>query len=91
MKKNENNGQNLSNVFSEIEKVDLTGKELDEQLIEYGFNPRELVRKVRETVDKVKSSNQNDSQPAIEEFDPFLLAAGKNKQKKGPRRPRKND
>jgi hypothetical protein len=83
MGKNEN-ANGLSNVFIEFEKIDLTGKELDSELTELGFDPKDLVRKVREKIDKIKTGLQDTGfvRESKEEFDPFLLAAGKKRKVK---------
>lgn len=90
MKKKEN-VQGLSNAFNEFEKIDLTGKELDKELVELGFDPEDLVKRVREKIEKINSKNSvsNLDQEMKEEFNPFLLAASK--KKKAPKKARKRD
>lgn len=81
MKKNEK-ADGVSNMFNEFERIDLTGKALDDELTELGFDPKELVRKVRERIDNIKSGGTIQGTSSQEnEFDPLLLAAGKRKRK----------
>jgi hypothetical protein len=93
--KKKKNANELSNVFNELDKIDLTGSELDNQLIELGFDPSDLVKKVRERIGKINSvSNAAKENPTKVQmkFDPFLLAAGsKPKDKTTSKRKRKND
>lgn len=79
--KNKKDALALSNLFDEFEKADLTGKQLDDELITYGFDPKELARKVRERINVLKTGRTMDSfskENREQEFNPFLLAA-KNK------------
>jgi hypothetical protein len=80
--KNEN-ARALSNVFSEIEKIDLSRKELDDELTQIGFDPEYLVMKIRDRVEKLKANPdaiQFEGQEG--EFDPLMLAARKTKRPK---------
>lgn len=92
MKKKEN-AQGLSNAFNEFEKIDSTGKELDNELVELGFDPKDLVKMIREKIEKInsKNSSSNLDQEAKDEFNPFLLAASKKKKEKAPKKARKRD
>ncbi|HMX00890.1 MAG TPA: hypothetical protein PKL56_16090 [Cyclobacteriaceae bacterium] len=92
MKKKEN-AKGLSNAFNEFEKIDLTGKELDNELVELGIDPTDLVKKVREKIEKLNSTIAVSSlnQETKEEFNPFLLAASKKRKEKGPKKARKRD
>lgn len=68
----------LSNVFSELEKTDPTGNELDRLLIESGFNPVDLEAKVKERLAKIKAGEPFKSlSNQVDKFDPLLLAASK--------------
>jgi len=93
MKKKEN-AQGLSNIFNEFEKIDLTGKALDDELTELGFDPKDLARKVRERIDKIKTGHYVVGMPQADltkEFDPLLLAAAKRKGKRPSKGGRKKD
>lgn len=77
--KKESKAEGLSNVFNELEKADLTGLELDRQLIELGFNPAALEAKIKDRLSKInaESSVKSLMNETSEEFDPLLLAAYK--------------
>lgn len=77
--KKESKAEDLSNVFNELERSDLTGLELDRQLIELGFNPAALEVKIKDHLSRVnaESSVKSLTNEVSEEFDPLLLAANK--------------
>ncbi len=72
---------NLDNVLKEIEKLTISPDELDEELEELGFSPGSIVNDVEEKIKNLRKLREQGVNSASQEFDPFMIAAGRGKKK----------
>lgn len=92
--KQKHNADGLGKAFNEIEREDIPSSNLDSELLKLGISPQELVLSVRKTISVFKEVSNENNREKVEEFDPFLIAAGKkelNKRKKPAKNRKKRD